>query len=140
MATPDVFFQAHVDSVQGVLVFDFDLVADASSGLQECPGHLNGPSGSCRVVEGSVAQGVPGVWVRTPPHQFAGHSHELGALSSALLCVIRSLVTITQLHSVDFSQMRIGASKRVFSTYGKSRIASFVFDSILGPPCQALHT
>ena len=43
--------------------------------------------------------------------------------------------SLTQLHSIDFSQSRISIKKCVFNA--QSRFASVVVDSVLGPPCLA---
>ena len=47
--------------------------------------------------------------------------------------------SLTQFYSVDFSQSRISV-KSAFSTKAKSRFASVVVDSVLGPPRLAWHT
>ena len=47
--------------------------------------------------------------------------------------------SLTQFHSTDFSQSRIGV-KSVFSTNAQLRFASVVVDGVLGPPRLARHT
>ena len=49
------------------------------------------------------------------------------------------LQSLTQFHSVDFSQSKISVKKCIFNN-AQSRFASAVFDDVLGPPLLAWHT